>query len=313
MCVDRFHFGRMGSNRPTVLIPLLSLLFAGCVSTADFDAMKSDLNQVKRENQELKKSLSDTRKVKEDSFYAMRESQSSLLSQVNELSTDLRVLRGRFDENKFNVDKSLKEGAMERDLLRAQIGSLENRVKELQGKTAAGAETGVAGSRTEEGLEKGKEAEQPKEVSPKKEKAKTYGEGVEDDPVRAYESAYNLFEEKKYKEARDSFASYIKRFPKSSLSGNAQFWIAECYFAEKDYESAILDYEKLIKMYPGNQKIPGALYKQGLSFLELKDMKTAKVIFQRLIESYPDSKLAEMAKKKVAEINKKVPPSKKGK
>jgi tol-pal system protein YbgF len=309
MRVDSFHFGRMCRNRPTVLIPLLSLLFAGCVSTADFDAMKSDLNQIKRENQELKRSLSDTRRVKEDSFSAMRESQSSLLSQVNEVSSDLRVLRGRFDENKFSVEKALKEGAMERDLLRAQIGNIENRVKELQGRTATGAETGVARSRTEEGLEKGKEAEQPKEVSPKK--AKTNGEGVEDDPVRAYESAYNLFEEKKYKEARESFASYIKRFPKSSLAGNAQFWIAESYYAEKDYEGAILDYEKLIKMYPGNPKIPGALYKQGLSFMELNDKKTAKVIFQRLIESYPDSRHAEMAKKKVAEIDKKLPPAKK--
>jgi tol-pal system protein YbgF len=309
MRVYRFHFERVCRHRPMVLIPLLSLLFAGCVSTTDFDAMKSDLNQIKRENQELKRSLSDTKRVREDSFSAMRESQSSLLSQVNEVSGDLRVLRGRFDENKFTVEKSLKEGAIERDLLRAQIGNLENKVKELQGRIVKGADTGVAPSKTEEGQEKGKEAEQTKEVSPKK--AKPNGEGVEDDPVRAYESAYNLFEEKKFKEARESLGSYIKKFPKSSLAGNAQFWIAETYYAEKDHEGAILEYEKLIKMYPGNQKIPGALYKQGLSFMELNDKKTAKVIFQRLIESYPDSKHAEMAKKKVAEIDKKQPPVKK--
>ena len=292
--------------RFSVLIPLLSLFFAGCVSTTDFQAMRSDINQLKRENQEIKKVLSDTKRVKEDSFSALRESQSSLLSQVNDISRELQVLRGRFDENKFTVEKSLKDSSIERDLLRAQINTLEARAKDMQGRTVKGGDAGVVPSKAESQVKK--EEEQTSEASLKR--AGTDGEGIEDNPVSAYEAAYTLYEEKHYREARERFGSFIKKFPKAALAGNAQFWIAETYYAEKDFESAILEYEKLIKTYPGNEKIPGAIYKQGLSFLELKDRKTAKVIFQRLIESYPSSKYAEMAKKKVAEIDRKQPSSK---
>jgi len=269
--------------------------------------MRSDINQLKKENQEIKRTLSDTKRGKEDSFTALRESQSSLLSQVNDISRELQTLRGKFDENKFTVEKSLKDSSIERDLLRAQLNTLESRVKDMQGRTVKGGDAGVVPSKVTESKER-KEDEQAGEAPLKK--PRTDGEGIEDNPVSAYEAAYTLYEEKHYREARERFSSFIKKFPKAALAGNAQFWIAETYYAEKDFESAILEYEKLIKTYPGNEKVPGAIYKQGLSFLELKDKKTAKVIFQRLIESYPGSKHAEMAKKKVAEIDRKQPSSK---
>ena len=122
-----------------------------------------------------------------------------------------------------------------------------------------------------------------------------------------YESAYNAFKAKKYREAREKFSAFVKKFPKDALAGNAHFWTGESYYAEKDFENAILAYETVIKSYPQNVKIPGALYKQGLSFMELGDKKTAKVIFEKLIEKYPDSPEAAQAKKKKAEIDKKPP------
>src|SRR5512135_2275607 len=115
---------------------LFLIMMSGCVSTSDFDAMKADINQLRRDSNELKKSVTALKEqtsgsVKEDSFYAIRESQASLYSQVAEQSKEVQVLRGRFDENKFFIDKALKESSVERELLRSQIGSLEKRIKEL--------------------------------------------------------------------------------------------------------------------------------------------------------------------------------------
>jgi tol-pal system protein YbgF len=267
------------------------VLVQGCASTGDLDIMKGDINQLKRDTLELKRQSTGT--VKEDSFNAIRESQSSLYSQVADLSKDLQVLRGRFDENKFFMDKALKDHATEREMLRAQINSLEARVKELNERYPKPSETRPPTTDQKPGpegmSEKGPEPQRTDENS----------------PLSAYESAYNAFKEKRYKEAREKFSAFIKRFPKDSLVGNAHFWTGETYYAEKDFENAILSYETLIKNYSRNEKIPGALLKQGLSFIEIGDKKTAKVIFDKLIEKYPESKEAEQAKKKKAEIDKK--------
>src|SRR5512134_4132925 len=94
---SRFPFG---GRRISLLITVLALAFAsGCVSTADFDSMKADLNLLKRDTSELKKDMTAVKSIvataaKEESFGAIRESQTSLVSQVNDLSKDLQVLRG---------------------------------------------------------------------------------------------------------------------------------------------------------------------------------------------------------------------------
>jgi tol-pal system protein YbgF len=273
-------------------------MVGGCVSTSDFDAMKTDISQLRRDSNELKRSVTTLKEqtsgtVKEDSFNAIKESQASLYSQVAEQSKEVQVLRGRFDENKFFIDKALKESSIERELLRSQINSLEKRIKDLNERLTKLSEpaTSAAQKPSAEG------EDSPERVVPQK--------SPDDEPAKAYEAAYALLKDKQFKEAREKFTTFIKRFPKDGLAGNAQFWIGESFYAEKDFESAILAYETLIKNYSHNEKIPGALLKQGLSFAEIGDKKTAKVILDKLIEKYPDSREAALAKKKKAELDKK--------
>jgi len=277
---------------------LFLVLLSSCVSTSDFDAVKSEINQLKRDSNELKKSVTALKEqtsgtVKEDSFTAVRESQASLYSQLAEQSKEVQVLRGRFDENKFFIDKTLKESSIERELLRSQVSNLEKRVAELNERLTKLGET--SSSASQKPSETGEDT--LSNMSPPK--------SPDDEPTKAYETAYTLLKEKQFKEAREKFAAFIKKFPKDGLAGNAQFWIGESYYAEKDFESAILAYETLIKNYSHNEKIPGALLKQGISFAEIGDKKTAKVILDKLIEKYPDSREASLAKKKKAELDKK--------
>ncbi|MCL5022021.1 MAG: tol-pal system protein YbgF [Nitrospirae bacterium] len=309
LLVCGYRFSRLDRKsamglRSVVVAAGVLLAAAGCVSTGDLDSLRGDVNQLKRESFELKKETSELKKhaarsVKEDSFDALRESQASLYSQVNEQSKELQVLQGRFDEYRFQMDKTMKDNAVERDLLRSQVNSLAAQVKALSEKIAMVGETkpAVAGQKPAAEEDVGKAAQQDRS-----------GEG---DPGALYEAAYNAFREKKYKDARQKFGAFIKKFPNESLAGNAQYWTGECYFAEKDYENAILSFETVIKHYPHSEKIPTALLKQGLSFAALGDQKTAKVIFDKIIEKYPDSREAGIAKKKKAETEKR--PPKKGK
>jgi tol-pal system protein YbgF len=96
----------------------------------------------------------------------------------------------------------------------------------------------------------------------------------------------------------------MKEYSQDELADNAQFWIGETYYGEKDFEGAILAYEAVLKKYPKSEKAPGALLKQGFSFIEIGDKKTGKTILEKVVELYPESREAELAKKKIVEIEK---------
>lgn len=289
----RFHSMIVLRMLPYLAVSTLFVL-TGCVSTSDLDAMRSDINHLKRDNTEIKREISEVKRggtAREETFGAFKESQSSLYTQVSEQSKELQLLRGRFDEYKFFSEKAMKESTTERDLLRSQINSLEARVKELNEKIGRTGEAKPPIAPQKAGAEEAAD----KAIEQKK---------AEDTPEALYDAAYTAFKEKKYKESREQFAAFLKKFPKDGLAGNAHFWTGETYYAEKDHENAILTYETVIKNYPRSEKIPAALLKQGLSFSELGDKKTAKVIFDKLIEKYPDSKEAAQAKKMKTETDK---------
>jgi tol-pal system protein YbgF len=243
--------------------------------------------------------------VKEDSFSAVRESQAETTSRIHELSGSIEELRGRFDENRYFVEKTMKEAAAERDILRAQISSLESQLKTLKEKRAG----------TEGGTKQKEETGDQQATSTRTEVPETTSEpaapessekkDLQDERTSSYDAAYQAFKDKKYKEAREKFEAFIKAYPKNDLTDNAQFWIAETYYAEKDYEDAILSYEALLKKYPDSEKTSSALLKQAFAFIEINDAKTGKIILNKLIEKYPDSRDAELARKKLAELDKK--------
>jgi tol-pal system protein YbgF len=282
-----------------LLLTVYSLLF-GCATTADLENLRSDMNQIRRETFETRKDVTDLRDktasaIKEEDFNAFRESQADINSRVSEISKDLQLLTGKFDENKYSMEKALKDSASEMDLLKAQIKQIEEQIKEIKNRLNA------LEAKPEEAKKNVEESKKESPLKPAEPKNK----------AAIYEAAYDAFKEKRYKEAREKFEAFIKEFPKDELTDNAQFWIAETYYGEKDFEGAILAYEALLKKYPNSQKAPNALLKQGFSFIEIGDKRTGKVILEKLRESYPNSREAELAKKKIEEIEKTIRKNKK--
>jgi len=292
---------------------ILALFLSGCVSSNDFARLRGDVHELQRSSSETKKEVDTVKEkttgvVKEDSLLAIRESQTDILAKVNENGRGLQELRGRFDENRYSTEKTFKETSSERDLLKAQVAALETQVKSLKDRLAV-----LEG----QAAPKGQPSDAAGASSQPAETLKT--EGVPQDAkagppadsmTAAYDAAYQLFKEKKFKEARTKFEAFLKEHPKSDLAANAQFWIAESFYAEKDFESAILSYETLIKKYPASTKTSGGMLKQGFAFIEIGDVKTGRIILNKLTEKYPGSKDAELAKKKVAELDKKSPKKK---
>lgn len=312
----------------TILSLLLLFSLAACVSSGDIDLMRQDINDLQRNSFEMQKELNalkqktdaatkDLESLKtgrEGSLGAVRESQAEINSRLTEISEGLQSLRGRFEENKYYMDKTLKDSGTDRDLLRTQIQGLQAQVKVLSNRLGGTPEAAVAPvpqAEVSKGPEMPAPSPSPEKISPPQSGKEAVAEKptatptAADDRTKAYDEAYQAFKDKQYKEARRKFESFIKNYPKNDLTDNAQFWIGETYYAEKDYEGAILAYETLLKKYPDSAKTSAAMLKQGLAFTEIGDAKTGSIILRRLIEKFPDSKEAVIARKKVAELEKK--------
>ena len=290
------------------LLFIVCCLLSACASTENLDLLKQDVIQLRRdlttartELDRLKEKTSGV--VSEESFNVMRQNQAEIQSQLSNASRDIQVLSGRFDENKYFEEKTLKDSAAETDLIKAQISGIEGQIKYIKEKLNA--LEGQIRQQKEPSKEQTKEAEKSIE-EPKEESQGQVSQSMKPPKNKAaiYEVAYDAFKKKKYKDAREKFEAFIKEFPKDKLTDNAYFWIAETYYGEKDFEGAILAYETLLKKYPKSEKAPASLLKQGLSFIEIGDKKTGKIILEQLRESYPDSREAELAKKRIDEIDK---------
>jgi tol-pal system protein YbgF len=295
-------------NRHYLMFAIYCLLFSlycflsGCATSSDVDLLRQDIDKLQRDSmttgEEVKKLKEKTTGVaKEESFNVVRESQAEIESRLSNISRDLQVLSGRFDENKYFVEKSLKDSSAEMDLIRAQISGIEGRLKEA-GERLSALESQV--KQLKEGAKKPEESQEGQQGN----EGPAAKSAVPGDKAAQYETAYDAFRNKKYKDAREKFEAFVKEFPKDQLADNARFWIAETYYGEKDFEGAILAYESFLKAYPNSKKAPSALLKQGLSFVEIGDKKTGKVIFDQLIERYPKSKEAELARKNLEELKK---------
>lgn len=283
------------------------LFLSACASNNDFDRVRSDISELQRNSLESRKDIDALREkmvgiVREDSFVAMKESQADLFAKVTSTSGSVQELRGRFDENRYFTEKSMKEAASEKDLLKAQIAALESQVKNMKDRIL------MLESRPKEPVKEDADASVKPSDLIKNDTTVLDSKSAEpaaDSKTRAYDAAYQLFKDKKFKESRERFEDFMKDYPKTDLTDNAQFWIAETYYSEKDFESAILSYETLLKKYPDSEKAGSGMLKQGYAFIEIGDAKTGKIILNKLLEKYPDTKEAETGRKKIIDMESK--------
>jgi tol-pal system protein YbgF len=117
-----------------------------------------------------------------------------------------------------------------------------------------------------------------------------------------YRMALALVEQQNCAEGIPRLRSYLRKYPDSPLSDNAQYWIGECYYAQRDFNNAILAYYDVTRRYPKGDRVCAAMLKQGLAFAELGDAADARIVLERLIQSHPDCEEAATARAKLSAL-----------
>jgi tol-pal system protein YbgF len=123
------------------------------------------------------------------------------------------------------------------------------------------------------------------------------------DPEVLYNTAYLDFTRGNYDLAIQGFSDYLKLYPNSDLSDNAQYWIGESYFTKQEWQMALIEFEKVEKNYPTGNKYPGALYKIGLCYLNMKNRNKGKEYLNRVVKDFPNSPEANLAKEQLQTLH----------
>jgi len=108
-------------------------------------------------------------------------------------------------------------------------------------------------------------------------------------PADAYMKAFGIYGANKYPEAIEAFSTFIKNYPESDFSGNAQYWIGECYYTQSNLPQALESFKKVIEKYPKSNKVPDAMLKMAYTLYAMKEPEKAKATLESLVAKYPAS------------------------
>lgn len=113
----------------------------------------------------------------------------------------------------------------------------------------------------------------------------------------AYELAYNIMKKGDYKKAEEAFTLFMNDYPKSSLIGNANYWLGETYYARGLLEQAVGIFADGFTKYKKNSKAADNLLKLGLTMNKLNKKTEACTAFKSLPVEFPkaDKSLKERA------------------
>ena len=281
------------------IVFLIGLLLFGCASAKDvrvldqeMDKLYSQVNTLRKENELTKNDLSDLRTENQRLKTDLSLRLENIHSEMQSLSTDIEEYKELLRRPSKDVDRVREDMEARLKILEERKKNQEEKIRELEERLKAPeTKTPGLGSKPTEPEKSALTKEAPGEF-------KGGSTGMGD----LYRDAYETFHRGDMEGSRRKFEVFLKQYPNTELSDNAQFWIGETYYLKKDYEKAIIEYEKAIVRYPEGDKIPSALFKQALSFLELNDKTNAKSLFKRVIEKYPRSDQAEMARKRLEAI-----------
>ncbi len=230
---------------------ILVALTAGCASTPEEDPMLIKMNDLDRRLERIERVLAN-------------QSLLDLAQQIQSLQTDVRGLRGEFEE--------LQHGSTGvKDQQRGLYADLDRRLQALEGgMPALGSEGEKGGLPLPTGSDR-----------------------------MNYQAGFDLLKSGQYEQATAAFQRFLATFPDSALADNAQYWLGESYYVTRRYDDALKAFRTVVDRYPESRKLPDAWLKIGYTQYELKAWKPARDALTRVQREFPDSSAAPEAVKRL--------------
>ncbi len=244
------------------------------------DLRVSGLEGSGKQQIEINKQQAETIKQQAETGKQQTRSMLDQQTQIEIQNTELRRLRGQYEELAHSLQEAEKR---QKDF----YIDLDTRVRHFESAEAAALA-----------------APPPPPAIPPAKVADSANAPAANDPVavenRTYEAAYNFFKTDKHQTAINAFQEFLKKFPESVHAPNVHYEMGNAYFALKDYKNALLSYQTLLGKYSFSPKTPDAMLSIAACQQELKDTPAATKTLKQIIAKYPGSEAASEAKKRLA-------------
>ena len=118
-------------------------------------------------------------------------------------------------------------------------------------------------------------------------------------PRELYTQAYADYARGNYDLAIQEYTDYLRNYPDTDLSDNAQYWIGECLYGKKMYAESIEAWNTLLKDFPSSDKLPDARVRKGMALERLGRKSQALVEYRYVVDRYPTSQAARIARERL--------------
>jgi tol-pal system protein YbgF len=223
-------------------------------------------------------------RVTQDQLDSLLTTQAELVRRVDRLDKKLDETRGGVSASRASTDTRLNQLS---ERLDAVVGKLEESQVRM---TTLGLNMETLKQRS------------VRQDSIRQAQGQTTASDAKLDPDKAYEAAYSDYAAGRYKLAVDAFKEYLRNYPDTDVSDNAQYLIGESLYAQGEFGAAIIEYRIVVDKYSKGDKVPAALLKIGSSNARLGNKAEAKKSYQSVIQKYPKSPEAALAKERLAQL-----------
>jgi len=248
--------------------------------------MMADIRMLQQQNTRLQAQLAAVTKLLE-SVTARLEEQAAVTRKsfadqktlADTMNADLRVLREKIDESNVRLG-SLSE---EVETIRlAQTTAPAAAVPAVPADPAAAAAQPVAPP-----------------AAPPAPRPGSFGAS----PSQAFETARSDYYMGNWSLAIQGFESFLKTFPRSDFTDDAQYYIGETYYMSGRFPDALAAYNAVIERYPTSNTLPDTYYKRGMAQKAMGQFAQAKESLSFVIKTYPSSDAAFLAKQALDQLN----------
>jgi tol-pal system protein YbgF len=118
-------------------------------------------------------------------------------------------------------------------------------------------------------------------------------------PRELYSQAYADYARGNFDLAIQEYTEYLRSYPDTELSDNAQYWIGECLYSKQKYAESIEAWNELFRQYPASDKLPDARFKKGMALERLGRRSQALIEYRTVVERYPNSDAGKKAREKL--------------
>jgi len=120
---------------------------------------------------------------------------------------------------------------------------------------------------------------------------------------QAYDQAVNMvLKDKQYDKAIPAFRMFNQKYPNSTYSANAHYWLGQLLFNKGELAEAKTEFTQVMTQFKDSSKRSDAILK--LAMVEQKQNNANKAIslYQQLIKEYPNSSAAKLAQPRLSHL-----------